>query len=79
MIKFEKYIGLFNNDKGYLAYADGKQIAQIEKRRSQWHLIIGSYVYEVPGEKMTISRPFKRLRDAKEFVIKRHLKSGESK
>ena len=78
MITFEKYIGFFNNDRGYLAYADGKQIAQIEKRRSQWHVIHGSYVGKT-GETWTISQPFKRLRDAKEVIIKRHSKSGELK
>ena len=78
MITFEKYIGFFNNERGYLAYADGKQIAQIEKRKSRWHLIIGSYVDET-GETMTLSQPFKRLRDAKEVIIKRHSKSGELK
>jgi hypothetical protein len=71
MITFEKYTGFFNDERGYLAYADGKQVAQIEKRRSQWHVIHGSWV-DATGETMTLSQPFKRLRDAKAVITKRH-------
>lgn len=71
MITFEKYTGFFNDERGYLAYANGKRIAQIEKRRSQWHVIYGSYV-DVTGETMTLSQPFKRLRDAKAVITKMH-------
>lgn len=72
MITFQKYTGFFNNDRGYLAYKDGKQVAQIEKRKSQWHLIIGYFDSPVPGERMSISRPFKTLKEAKGEVTKRH-------
>lgn len=72
MITFEKYTGFFNNERGYLAYKDGKQVAQIEKRRSQWHLIIGYFDSPVPGERMSISRPFKTLKEAKGEVTKRY-------
>ena len=74
MVTFEKYTGFFNDERGYLAYADGKRIAQIEKRKSQWHLIIGYFDSPVPGERMSISRPFKTLKEAKKEVTKRYEK-----
>lgn len=72
MITFEKYTGFFNDARGYLVYRDNKKVAQIEKRKSQWHLIIGYFDSPVPGERMLISQPFKTLKEAKKEVTKRY-------